>query len=261
MLRKINHWIDWWQYHHSPPWSSPSLCLSRTVLVVLPKDNWSSITSSNSWWNCISFFSSPNLPNHVTPVSKYSDAATCAKGGIGAASSISTSPPFQSSSRHRWRKKIFKCLEEDHILIQRKIATQVEKDNKQKTKTDSRTPVHAKIEVAAGEVDPHRLKISFTVEVFIFYLGWALCVSESFIFEHRAFVVAHVEGAVTKPQIHLEHKQSLSFGQISYSKPLRCLGHYVCWTQEQPWPLCSLASQGIPPFSAPGKDARTSPKL
>ena len=125
-------------------------------------------------------------------------------------------------------KKIFKCLEEDHILIQRKIATQVEKDNKQKTKTDSRTPVHAKIEVAAGEVDPHRLKISFTVEVFTFYLGWGLCVSESFIFEHRAFVVAHVEGAVTKPQIHLEHKQSLSFGQISYSRPLRCLGHYVC---------------------------------
>ena len=105
MLRKINHWIDWWQYHHSPPWSSPSLCLSRTVLVVLPKDNWSSITSSNSWWNCISFFSSPNLQNHVTPVSKYSDAATYVKGGIGAASSISTSPPFQSSSRHRWRKK------------------------------------------------------------------------------------------------------------------------------------------------------------
>ena len=105
-------------------------------------------------------------------------------------------------------KKIFKCLEEDHILIQRKIATQVEKDNKQ---NKSRTPVHAKIEVAAGEVDPHRLKISFTVEVFTFYLGWGLCVSESFIFEHRAFVVAHVEGAVTKPQIHLE-KQSLSFG-------------------------------------------------
>ena len=26
-----------------------------------PRDNWSSITSSNSWWNCISFFSSPNL--------------------------------------------------------------------------------------------------------------------------------------------------------------------------------------------------------
>ena len=73
MLRKVIHWIDWWQYHRSPPWSWPSLCLSRTVLVVLPKDNWSSITSSNSWWNCISFFSSPNLPNHVTPVSKYSD--------------------------------------------------------------------------------------------------------------------------------------------------------------------------------------------
>ena len=121
-------------------------------------------------------------------------------------------------------EKIFKCLQEDHILIKGKIATQVEKDNKQ---NKSRTPVHAKIEVAAGEVDPHRLKISFTVEVFTFYLGWGLCVSESFIFEHRAFVVAHVEGAVTKPQIHLE-KQSLSFGQISYSRPLRCLGHYVC---------------------------------
>ena len=76
-------------------------------------------------------------------------------------------------------------------------------------KKHSRTPVHAKIEVAAGEVDPHRLKISFTVEVFIFYLGWALCVSESFIFEHRAFVVAHVEGAVTKPQIHLGETESV----------------------------------------------------
>ena len=106
-------------------------------------------------------------------------------------------------------KKIFKCLEEDHI--QRKIATQVEKDNKQ---NKSRTPVHAKIEVAAGEVDPHRLKINFTVEVFTFYLGWGLCVSESFIFEHRAFVVAHVEGAVTKPQIHLQQKQSLFLGKL-----------------------------------------------
>ena len=85
-------------------------------------------------------------------------------------------------------------------------STQVEKDNKQKRKTDSRTPVHAKIEVAAGEVDPHRLKISFTVEVFTFYLGWGLCVSESFIFEHRAFVVSHVESAVTEPHVNLEHK-------------------------------------------------------
>ena len=39
-----------------------------------------------------------------------------------------------------------------------------------------------------------------------------------------------------------------------YSEPPHCPAHCVCWTQEQPWPLCSLSFQGIPPFLVPGQN-------
>ena len=39
------------------------------------------------------------------------------------------------------------------------------------------------------------------------YFRWGLCMCESFIFEHCTFVVAHVEGTVTEPHVHLEVRE------------------------------------------------------
>ncbi len=53
-----------------------------------------------------------------------------------------------------------------------------------------RVRIHAQVEVAAGQVDPHRL-------------GRAGGVRQRLKLQHGALVVAQVEGAVTQPQVHL----------------------------------------------------------
>jgi len=53
-----------------------------------------------------------------------------------------------------------------------------------------RVGIHAQVEVAAGQVDPHRL-------------GRAGGVRQRLKLQHGALVVAQVEGAVAQPQVHL----------------------------------------------------------
>ena len=127
----------------------------------LPRESWSSITSSNSWWNCINFFSSPNLqniarfkcfqsqifPNLVVLQSGFSVMMMthlCDKWNWSLVFSLDFSAfsvIFSASLLSR-KKSNYICF----IAVFWKFGTKAR-------------PVHAQVEVAASQVDPHRLKV------------------------------------------------------------------------------------------------------
>ena len=126
----------------------------------LPRESWSSITSSNSWWNCINFFSSPNLqnialfkffrsqifPNLVVLQSGFSVMMMthlCDKWNWSLVFSLDFSAFSVIFSASLWSNK----------NIKRYFNVVIWKFGKRAR------PVHAQVEVAASQVDPHRLKL------------------------------------------------------------------------------------------------------